>query len=181
MAFLTLLRAGAALLALGSVCSPFSQISQSAPAHEIKAAFVFNFTKFVTWPPLPANQPFRICVVADETTKDAIDRVMQNEIILNRKTQTVVPASPEQARSCQVLIVGADAAVRGAPFVAAVRTHPVLTVGDAPAFIDSGGIIQFVTEGTRIRFDVSLTHASRAQLAINARMLRVAREVKGTP
>jgi hypothetical protein len=180
MALLTMTRAALALLFAGSVCSPFAQISQSAPAHDVKAAFIFNFTRFVTWPPLTAGQPFRVCVIADETSTDAIDRAMQNETIFGRKAETLVPASAEQARSCQVLFVGQDEISRGAPVLSAVRSLPVLTVGDGPAFLERGGIIQFVEVEGRIRFDVNLAHAARAQLSINARMLRVAREVKGS-
>ncbi len=182
MALLTLTRAALALLFAGSVCSPFAQISQSAPEHEVKAAFLFNFTKFVTWPPLPVKGPFRVCVVADQATTVAIDRAMQNETILDHKAETIIPTSIEQARSCQILFVGRDAAGRGAALLAAVRQHPVLTVGDAGDFLErGGGIIQFVIEEGRIRFDVNLPHAARATLSINARMLRVARQVKGTP
>jgi YfiR/HmsC-like len=181
MALLTMTRAVLALLFTASVCSPFGQISQSAPEHEVKAAFLFNFTKFVNWPAIPAAQPFRVCVLADEATTAAIDRAMQNERILDRKTETIVPASLEQARSCQVLFIGRDGSSRGASILPALRSLPVLTVGDGPDFLERGGIIQFVTAEGKIRFDVSLTNAARAQLSINARMLRVAREVKGTP
>lgn len=180
MAFLTLTRAALALAFLGSLCAPFPQISQSAPEHDVKAAFLFNFTKFVTWPPITPGQPFRVCVVADETTTAAIDRAMQNETILDRRTETMVPASPEQARSCQVLFVGHAAAGPADAILTAARSLPVLTVGDGPNFLERGGIIQFVVAEGRIRFDVHLSHATRASLSINARMLRVAREVKGT-
>jgi hypothetical protein len=180
MALLTVTRAALALAFLGAVCSPFAQISQSAPEHDVKAAFLFNFTKFVTWPAIPPGQPFRICVVADETTTAAVDRAMQNESILDRRTETIIPASAEQARSCQVLFIGHDASGQAAAILTATRALPVLTVGDGPDFLERGGIIQFVVSEGRIRFDVNLAHATRASLSINARMLRVAREVKGT-
>lgn len=181
MALLTITRAALALLFAGSVCSPFSQISQSAPEHEVKAAFLFNFTKFVTWPPLPAAQPFRVCVVADQQTTAAIDRAMENETVLDRKTETVIPVSADQARACQILFIGQDGSSRGVALLASVRSLPVLTVGDGPDFLERGGIIRFVAVEGRIRFDVHLPNAARARLSINARMLRVAREVKGTP
>ena len=179
MAVLTLTRAVLAVVFLGAVCSPFNQISQSAPEHEVKAAFLFNFTKFVTWPPIPPGQPFRVCVVADEPTTAAIDRALQNETILDRRAETLILASPEQVRTCQVLFVGRDAA-GAATLLTSGRGLPVLTVGDGPDFLDRGGIIQFVVVEGRVRFDVNLAHASRASLSINARMLRVAREVKGS-
>jgi hypothetical protein len=182
MAFLSLTRAWTALVfLLGAVCSPFAQISQSAPEHEIKAAFLFNFTKFVTWPPLPANQAFRVCVAADETTTTAIGEVMKNEVILGRAADMVVVDAAEEARTCQVLFLGRSANGRAAAMLAAVRSNPVLTVGDSPDFLDRGGIIQFVLEESRLRFDVNLAQATRVQLSINARMLRVARQVRGTP
>ena len=182
MAFLSLTRAWTALVfVLGSVCSPFAGISQSAPEHEVKAAFLFNFTKFVTWPAVPANQPFRVCVAADEITTAAIGEAMKGEMVLGRTAQTVALTSSEEARTCQILFVGRTANDSAAALMAAVRSHPVLTVGDSPDFLDRGGIIRFVLEESRLRFDVDLNHARAAQLSINTRMLRVARQVRGTP
>lgn len=180
MALLTVIRAALGLVFVGSVCAPpFAQVSQSAPEHEVKAAFLFHFTKYVAWPTLPADGPFRVCVVADEATTAAVDRAMQGETVLGRKTETIVPTAAEQARTCQVLFLGREGGARGAALMSAVRSSPVLTVGDDADFLDRGGVIRFVVEGGRLRFDVDLSHASRARLSINARMLRVAREVRG--
>jgi len=175
---------GAAVFAAGLlVCAP-ARSEQVHPEQDVKAAFLFNFTRFVTWPTeIPAGtEPFRLCVVADSAAIEAVERTMAGESVNGRAVLTLTPRSTAQARECQILFVGRSAAESGAPLLAAVRELPVLTVGDEPRFLARGGTIQFVVEDGRVRFDVSVANAERARLEISSRLLRVARAiVEGRP
>jgi hypothetical protein len=147
---------------------------------DVKAAFLFNFTRFVEWPNAAATSaPFRLCVVADRTTTAVIQKTMEGESVNGRPSQTTVPATPEDARVCQILFVGRSETGRLAPLLAAVRDRPVLTVSDAARFTTRGGMIGFVLEDDRVRFDVNLAAAKRSGLQISSRLLRVARNVDG--
>ena len=181
MAVLKTLRAVPVLIGLLALALSARAAGQSAPEHEVKAAFLFNFTKFVTWPEgVPrGTDPFRICVVADGTATSAVERIMAGETVNGRATQTLVPASADQARGCHVLYVSRDSGERGATAMAAVRGMPVLTVGDGQGFLDRGGMIQFVLEEGRVRFHVHQRRATDSGLTISSRMLRVARDVRG--
>jgi hypothetical protein len=150
---------------------------------DLKAAFLFNFTRFVQWPDgiPPASDPFRLCVIADPATTTLIERTMQGESVHGRPSQTTVPASADEARSCQILFVGRSEAGRAAPLLDAIRDLPVLTVSDAARFATRGGMIEFVREEDRVRFDVNLEAAKRCGLNISSRLLRVARNVEGPP
>lgn len=180
---MALLRRGRAAVALGIVlCATFTDARAQAPAEQdVKAAFLFNFTKFVTWPAgFPKDgDPFRVCTVADERTTRAVDKMMAGEVVGGRPVRTAVPRTPDEAKGCQILYVARDARDRAAPLLAAVQSLPVLTVSDGNGFVSRGGAIQFVFDDGRIRFDINPANA-RAGLTISSRLLRVAREVGGT-
>jgi hypothetical protein len=149
--------------------------------HEVKAAFLYNFTRFIEWPDgtPQTSEPFRLCVVADGVTTSAVERVMAGESVNGRPAQTLIPRSPDEARRCQILFVGQTEIYRAAPLLRAVRGMPVLTVSDAARFVAHGGAIQFVLEDGRVRFDVNIEAAKRSGLAISSRLLQVARKIEG--
>lgn len=150
---------------------------------DVKAAYLFKFTRFVEWPEdtPPASDPFRLCVIADRTMTDLIERTMTGEAVKGRASQTAVPGSIEEARRCQMLFVGRSEMSRARPMLAALRDHPILTVSDAARFADTGGIIEFVRVDEHVRFRVNLEAAKRSHLSISSRLLRVAVDVAGAP
>ena len=153
--------------------------AEQVDERDVKAAFLFNFTRFVEWPASAAEDsgPFHLCVLSDSTTAEAIERTMKGEVVNGRPVQTVVPRSPEDARRCQILFVGHSEMDRAAPLLAAVRDLPILTVGEGEQYVSRGGTIQFVREGGRVRFDVDVHGAKRVGLTISSRLLRVARHI----
>jgi YfiR/HmsC-like len=150
------------------------------PPHEteVRAAFLYNFTKFVDWPASAQKsaEPFRMCVLADAEFTRAVETIIGGESVLGRPLVLITPETPEVARACQLLFV-AHAEPEGARYLAAVRDYPVLTVGDAPRFLDAGGAIQFVLVDQRVRFDINLVAAERAGLRVSSNLLRVARTI----
>lgn len=157
--------------------------AQQVTEQDVEAAFLYNFTRFVEWPAeLPsAPEPFRVCIVAGPTMTAAVQRTMQGESVNGRAIATPSPTSAQEARRCQILFVGRAEMDRAASLLAAVRTLPVLTVSDGDRFIARGGVIQFVRDGGRVRFDVNVEAARRTGLSISSRLLQVARNVQGSP
>lgn len=166
---------------LSAIISGTAQ-GQRVTDQDVKAVFLYKFTNFIEWPPPAAqdSEPFRVCVVADKSMTAIIARTIKGESLNGRAMQTVTPDSPEEARRCQMLFIGRTETAR-APLLAAVRDLPVLTVGDAEEFLAEGGIIGFVLEEKRVRFEISVDNARRAGLRISARLLQVARRVEGAP
>ena len=153
--------------------------AQETLENDIKAAFLYNFTKFIEWPRPTSRtpEPFRLCVLADADFTGAVDRIIAGESIEGRPLARIDPQSADDARQCAILYVGRGHSDRGAPLVAAVQQLPVLTVGDAPRFVEGGGTIGFVLENNRVRFDVSPAAAQRSGLQVSSKLLRVARHV----
>jgi YfiR/HmsC-like len=149
---------------------------------DVKAAFLYNFTKFVDWPRPPgAAEPFRLCVVSDDALRQSLERTIEGESVNGRPLQSLVPRTPDEARTCQMLFVGHADGEREARLLSAVRDLPVLTVSDTNEFAMRGGGIEFVREHNRLRFDVNLPGAERAGIKVSSRLLKVARRVHESP
>lgn len=157
--------------------------AQEPPEHDVKAEFLYNFTRFVEWPgEVPrAGEPFRLCVVADTTMRRAIERMVTEELVNGRPLVVMRPRRLQDARQCQILFVGRSEQQRASRLLAAVRDLPVLTVGESARFAEQGGVIEFVTLENRVRFDVNLPGAQRSKLKVSSNLLRVARQVVGAP
>jgi hypothetical protein len=160
-----------------------SGVAQEPLEIEVKAAFIYNFTKFIDWPAgTPAGQePFRLCVVSDEALQRSIQKTIAGETINGRPFASVVPRTAEEARKCQVLFVSRQDEVQATRMLSAVKDLPVLTVSDRAEFARRGGGIELVREDNRIRFDVNVPGAERGGIKLSSRLLRVARHVHESP
>lgn len=151
------------------------------PEHEVRAAFVYNFTKFIEWPAAAVPPTaFHICVVGDNRLSQSLLAMVKDETVQGRPIALVAPAAESDVTNCQILYVGQGEAVRGRRALNAARQLPILTVGDSPRFLDDGGAIRFVIEGDRVKFDVNLPAVERAGLSVASAVLRVARHVEKT-
>jgi hypothetical protein len=184
MVFLTRGRRHLATGAIVALLTPWSvpaRVNQTTLENDVKAAFLYNFTKFIEWPPpsQPVADPFRLCVLADAAFTRAVDSTIADEAVDGRRLVRVEPQSVDEVRGCAILYVGREHLDRGARLLAAARDLPVLTVGEGPQFVEHGGAIGFVLENNRVRFDVSSRAVQRSGLKVSSKLLRVARSVKG--
>jgi hypothetical protein len=147
----------------------------------VKAAFLYNFTKFVDWPdsafPQPSG-PFLVCAFADAAFRGELEGILRNEQVHGRPI-AIAPAPPDDARACHLAYFAQSEAERQGRVLDAVRRAPVLTVGEGRRFIDQGGVVAFLIENNRVRFSVSKPNADAAGLSISSRLLRVARDLDG--
>jgi hypothetical protein len=154
--------------------------AQAGPVleNDVKAAFLYNFAKYVEWPDTAfPTGTFRLCVIASTDFVRRVDETIAGETIAGRPVTRESPASPEGARGCNILFVARGEPGRAGQLLDAVRGSHVFTVGETPDFLSQGGVVTFVREGDRVRFDVNLGEAQRAGLTISSRLLRVARTV----
>jgi len=145
--------------------------------YEVKAAFLYNFTKFVEWPPsafAEGNAPLRICVLGEDPFGRNLQTVPGEEV----EGHPLIVMRPEtlaKAAGCQVLFVSRSERERLPQILAPLKSSPVLTVGDGKGFLDQGGIVNFILEGSRVRFEINPAAAEQAGLKISSKLLRLAR------
>lgn len=151
--------------------------AQSAAEYEVKAAFLLNFTKFIEWtdPEAQRNVPISLCIAGDDPFGRTLDQVVEGETVNDRKIK-VQRVRPAVDANCHVAFFGASHKDLGK----VVSTVPsgVLTVGEGDAFLRDGGMIAFVVDNRRVRFDINMAAIRNSGLRVSSRLLTVARRVE---
>jgi hypothetical protein len=148
--------------------------------YEVKATYLYNFARFVEWPASAAlkDDLFSICVLGQDPFGPALDAVLAGETIDGKAVVAKRIAKSQEAASCRVLYISPSEDRRLKDILAAVDRMGVLTVSDIPEFSRHGGMIEFVLDGSKIRFEVNLANAEDAGLSLSSELLKVATAVR---
>jgi YfiR/HmsC-like len=167
---------------LACAASLFAQGSKPSE-YEVKAAYLYNFARFVEWPASAAlkDNSFAICLLGEDPFGHALDAVLEGESINGKTTAARRIAKPQDATNCRVLFISMSEESRLKGILASLNRASVLTVSDIPEFSRRGGMIQFVSEGSRIRFEVNLASTGNAGLTLSSELLKVAVAVRRNP
>lgn len=166
----------AALFAALSI-GPYAYAQRAASEYEVKAAYLYNFGKFVVWPDKSVtkqDEHFEICVLGDDPFGMALDTAVTGETIGGKDVAIKRISKPQDIGHCRVLFISTSEAARLPEILATIDKASVLTVSDMPQFSQRGGMIEFVLDGNRVRFAVNVTNAEDAGLNLSAALLKVA-------
>ena len=180
---LALLLAAAPGSAGGSARDSVTPIYTTSDEYKLKAAYLFNFAKYVEWPAarLPApDSPIVIGVLGADPFGDRLDRTVRGRTIGRHPVVVRRGRHLEDLAGCHMLFVGRGESARARQIAEMLRESPVLTVGEASDFVATGGMIWLGRAGDAVEFDVNLDAVRQAGLAIGARMLASARDVVGS-
>jgi hypothetical protein len=163
---------------IAALAYPESKVSE----YSVKAAYLFNFGKFVRFAPSDAvnnRQSFDLCIVGEDPLGHTLDDLTANERLDSKPVRVVRVKSAAEARGCAIAYISSAEGARVGPDIDALRGQPVLTVSDDPNFLQHGGMIQFLTIESHVRFAVNLNAARNAQLGLSSELLKVAISVNG--
>jgi hypothetical protein len=150
--------------------------------YEVKAAYLLNFGKFVQWPSLAEQNggahSFFLCVLGRDPFGPVLDTTLAGETISGKNIISRHIATAQETEGCQVLFISASEEGRVNDILHSLSGTPVLTVSDLPRFTSQGGMIQFVMEQDRVRFEVNLMAAQQAGLSLSSQLLKVAVHVR---
>ena len=153
--------------------------------YQLKAQYLTDFGRFgKKWGnrPMPApDESFAICVLGQDPFGQSLDSAVRGENIGGAPLVARRIAQPLDAAGCRILFIGSSEAGQLSAILDAIGGAPVLTVSDIPDFVREGGIIEFVPEGNRVKFEINLSTAQRAGLSLSSDLLKVARVVRRTP
>jgi len=164
------------VFALAIVCQPAPLTAQRVSSADVKAAFLFNFTKFATWPAtrLPAGQPIIVGVIGDNAVAESVRRLVGNKIVEGRSVTVTRLRPTDDFSQTHLLFIGNGERQHLVDILIRAGRDAVLTVSDVPDFCARGGMIQLRNERDRVRFDIALDRAEAAGLIISSRLLAIA-------
>ena len=171
------------LIVAGALAATLPQAQpQSEPLSEyqIKAAFLYNFAKFVEWPGdafSDSQAPIVLGIVGEDPFGKALDGVILGKTVNGRSLVVRRLRRGEDLRSCHILFISLSEKRHLARILESLKGSSVLTVGEADGFVQSGGVIQLLLEEGRVRFEINPDAAARARLKISAKLMALARRV----
>ena len=165
----------ACLLLIGAAAV---RAQESQPSeYQLKAAFVYNFAKFVEWPATslpPDASPFVIGILGENPFGEDLKRTVAGKKISDHPISVVTFSTVNEATNCHVLFISRSETSRLADIFKRLQTAPVLTVGETDQFTEAGGMIGFVTEANKIRFQIKDETAKAAGLKVSSKLLSLA-------
>jgi hypothetical protein len=174
--FLAMVIASAFFMATGLLAQ------QAKPSeYQVKAAYLYNFGRFVKWPAGVAagkGDSFPVCVLGRDPFGPILDSTLAGEALEGKPVAIRRIAREQDATDCRILFVSSAEEHHLKEILAAIDQAGVLTVSDIPGFSRRGGMIQFVMEGDRVRFEINLATAESARLVLSSELLKVAASVR---
>ena len=167
-------------------------LALAVPAHaqaptgeaEVKAAFVYNFLKFVEWPGTSfrsPHEPLVVALVGDGPTADATERFLASKLIAGRRLVVRRVAWDESLAGVHAAFVSEGDEGRLRRVLAAASAGSVLSIGEGTRFAGDGGVIGLVVEERKVRFDIDMSVANAAGLKVSSKLLALTRVVYNAP
>lgn len=150
--------------------------AQSHDERSVKAAFVFNLTKYVEWP--QPNSEMVIGYLGEEGTGEIFKKMLDGKRSGSQSIRVLLLPSTADLQRCQILYVAESSENKVRVALEQVRGKSVLTVGDTDSFIREGGMVGLITMGEQIQIKISLEVAQESRLKISSRLLSIATLVK---
>jgi hypothetical protein len=159
-------------------CLLFSQLlcaDDSSVEYKIKAGYLYNFTKFITWPADNA-ETFNLCIVGDDPFGELIDPIEQRSVMGRpiKLSRLDGLGSITKEPHCHILFVSSSI-----KYSLTIDVDKTLVVGESEDFIVQGGIIRFVNKQGKIKLQCNLKRIKQSGLKISAKLLEVCEVVEG--
>jgi hypothetical protein len=162
---------------------PASMVAQQAKPSEyqVKAAYIYNFGKFVKWPAASAatrTGAFTICVLGEDPFGSVLQSTLAGKLLDGKPVAIKRLQKPPDVAGCHILFIDSAQERNLRAILAAAKEASVLTVSDMPDFSKRGGMIQFVLIGDRVRFEINVASTESASLVLASDLLKVAAAVR---
>lgn len=171
-----------AVAASASSLTPVSQAGGQAREYDLKAAFLYRFVQFISWPEdafSDERAPFVIGILGADPFGSSLDGILEGEQVGSRPILLQRYASLAEVATCHLLYVSDEMGVDALDPEHGLRRRGLLTVGDSGSFAERGGIIAFDGNADRINLVINTESGRAAGVVISSKLLHLAREVGG--
>jgi hypothetical protein len=154
-----------------------AQVAES----ELKAAFLYNFTKFIEWPADAFGKedaPVVVGVFGDEPFTQTLRTLLADKKAHGRPFTVRRLTKPEDAKACQILFFREAETRKMGAIYDTIKRMPILTVGESDEFLEQGGMFTLFFEDKQLRFEVNPATAENAQLTVSSKLLRLAKKIR---
>jgi hypothetical protein len=157
---------------LGAGCWGSAHAQVGVPDEQlIRAAYLYNFAKFTSWPEVPRREGrVGLCLAGTDALTPALE-ALEGRLVRGRFIAVRPLRGTDLPETCQMLYVAASEAGRAAVLLRQARGQPLLTLSAIPGFAEAGGMVELTESGGRTRFIINLGMARAAGLEISPSLL----------
>jgi hypothetical protein len=166
---------------VGSAGWASSQEGAVLPEYAVIGAYLYNFAKFVEWPAhaFPsAESPLLLCTLGPDPFDPGLERQLREKKVGDRSLVLRHLRVSSEAQSCHILFISGNNRERIHQAVDRLKGKSVLIVGESPDFEQMGGMVQFVLDDGKVRFEINLRAAERSGLKVSSRLMQVAKAIR---
>jgi len=148
--------------------------------YDIKSGMLYNFTLFIELPAesLDTTKSATICIAGDNTSNRSFYR-LQGKAYKDRTIIVRQIHEPGSAAGCNILFINRSESNRLSAYLQTAQKRSIMTVSDIDRFAANGGIIGFIEQNRKVRFEINLNAAIQSNIKINSQLLKLARIVTG--
>ena len=167
-------------IAIMGACTVRS-VADASLEYRVKAAFLYNFAKFVTWPAQAfsgSDTPVVFCVAGEDPFQELLDSTTKQRKVEGRQIEIRRLTADAPLAGCHLVFSSETDGARVAHVLQRATSAGALTVGEADDFLPRGGMIRLIVDEGKVRFDISTRSAERAGLKVSSQLLKLARTVE---
>jgi len=167
---------------LAALASPFQARAESAMQreYEIKAAYLYNFINYIEWPEnaFPATGGTITIGIVGQSPFGAALEVLNGKQVKGRTVALKQITDTKDLDQCQIVFINSSEKDHLPGLLEKLKDSPALTVSEIDGFAQQGGVINFISEHNKVRFEINPDAAHRLGLNISSELLKLAKVVK---
>jgi len=163
---------------LASLVCTFLLLAETLPVHaqqdarSVRAAFVYNLTKYVTWP--QPKQNLVIGVIGDERTGTTLKQMLDQQSSGGQKVRVLLNPPDSELATCNIVYISSSETVKTGNILSGISKMPILTIGESDHFVRNGGIVGLIRSQDQIQIEVNVDALQLAGLKMSSRVLNIA-------
>ncbi|MEE9425893.1 MAG: YfiR family protein [Methylococcales bacterium] len=163
------------------IASPLLQANEQSIEYKVKAAYLYNFSKFTDWPDdraIVEQNTFTLCILGDDPFGSIITPIKTKHVRKKPIKLLYFSQMGPGIKQCKILFISETQRNQTQSILLALADSNILTVGESNQFINDGGIIGFVIDNDRVQFQINKQAAKRARLEFDPRLLKLGQVVR---
>lgn len=148
--------------------------------YEVKAAFIYNFAKFVEWPADTSDDNMTLCILGQDPFGSALDNI-NGKTVCGKTLMVKHINSVQNLDNADMLFISSSEKEHLGQLIEVVGDLSILTIADTEGYAEQGVIINFYLERKKVRFEINVEAAERSGLKLSSKLLNLAKIVPGTP
>ena len=153
-------------------------VSPDSDIEDLKAAFIYNFTKYIKWPTPNINSAFKIGVLGDSEVIVSLQKLATKKLVDNKPIEIIHFEVFQDIKFCHILFISESENQNIAEILTALGNNPTLTIGDSPDYCERGIMINFFLQNEKVKFEMNPVILENIGLKASSQLQKLARIIQ---